>query len=296
LFHADEEIVFAVTFGTTWHGHSDDLPYSEVDWLEPEAVRLLGSLVLTERFVDGMHCRFYPLAHGGFIVDEASLDLCDPATAQSVKKALLATINNPDWPEHVQANWSLCRCDEFVLFDPGELNIDLLQAYWQQVLVNNRVLLRGLQALIKSDMLGHHHEFQEEGAVAAFIAMDASFELVRRHLRANGNANPTAQDAGDWLYKTFDEPLGVYGSEGLKYFEEFYRQRVQTVHPASRYGDMPYAPVMVDDRIHLREALPGVLAYLVLGKHPPSFWERVAEHRAGKSSFRDRVRLPTETS
>jgi hypothetical protein len=147
--------------------------------------------------------------------------------------------------------------------------------------------MRGLQALIKSDMLAGHHEFQQEATIATF-ALDASFEMVLRHLRAIGENNPSAQDAGDWLYTVFEEPLGVYGAEGLKYFEQFYSQRVQTVHPGSRLGDVPFAPIMVDDHIHLRGSLPGIFAYLTLGEHLPDFHREIEERLA----YRERPTPP----
>jgi hypothetical protein len=74
---------------------------------------------------------------------------------------------------------------------------------------------------------------------------------------------------------TFDKPMGMFRAEGLKYFEEFYDQRIQTIHPGSRFGDAPYAPVMVDDYIHLREVLPQVFGYLLVGEHSPHFHRNV---------------------
>jgi hypothetical protein len=220
------------------------------------------------------------LSHGSFTLDEECIDLTEPSVALAVKRALLKTVNNRLWPKWVQERWEACLGEEFFLFDPAELNIDLMVRYWERFSVDNHVLMRGLQALIKSDMLARHGEFQEEGAIATFIALDASFQLVLRFLRAAGNPNPSAKDAGDWLFKTFDEPLGVNGAEGMKYFETFYDQRIQTVHPASRFGDLPYAPVSVDDRIHLRQALPEVFAYVLLGEQSPSFWQKVAERES----------------
>lgn len=278
LFHADPDIVFAVTFGPPWHVVGDDLPYSEVDWLLPEAVRLLGSLILTERFTD-RRCGFYPLAHSGFVIDQDELELTQPETAVAVKSALLRTVDNRLWAKsHGDRIWRLCLGRTYSLFDPLDLEIDQYQRHWVQIDTKNYVLMRALQALVKADMLAAHYEFTEEASIACFIALDASFELVRRHLRGTGIAEPSALDAGDWLFKTFDEPLGV-GSSGMKYFEEFYTQRVRTIHPGSRFGDTPFATVAYDDYIHLRQALPQVLSYLVLGTHSPRFSEEVAERQ-----------------
>lgn len=280
VFHADDDIVFAATYGARWSATDEGLPYSEADWLEPEVVRLLGALMLTEQFPEGQRCRFYPSPHSGFTLNEESLDLSDPLVADGIKKAMLRTVNNRLWPRYVHDHMNALLGKEFHLFDADELSIEFFKRYWEKLVPHNHVLMRGIQALVKSDMLAGHPEFREEATVATFIALDASHELVLRHLRATGIANPSSTDAGNWLYVTFDEPMGVHGAAGLKYFEEFYAQRVQTVHPGSRYGDVPFAPVMADDYIHLRQAIPGVFGYLVLGEHNPFFWREVADRKA----------------
>jgi hypothetical protein len=71
LFHADEDMVFAVTHGCRW-ANVDHLPYNEVDWMEPEVVRLLGSMILAEDTEEGLRCRFYPLPYGGFEIDDGT--------------------------------------------------------------------------------------------------------------------------------------------------------------------------------------------------------------------------------
>ena len=278
LFHADEDIVFAVTRGTTWWAKGDHLPYSEVDWMEPELVRLLAAMLLAEQPY-GVRPGFYPMSYGGFVLNEQAVNLTDARTASAVKKALLNTVNNRLWKQ-IQAMWMQCIGQKFVLFDQRELDVEEVSALSDAIRTDNHLLMRGVQALIKSDMLGAHPEFQEEGAIATFIALDASFQMVLRLLRANGNPNPSAKDAGTWIYETFDKLLEIHGGADIKYYEGFYDSRVKTMHPGSRFGDMPYAPVMVGDRYHLRESLSGVFAYLVLQRHSPSFLREVESSKA----------------
>lgn len=278
LLHADDDIVFSVTYGSRWSANSD-LPYSEVNWLEPELIRLLGALMMTEQFPEGVRCRFYPIPHSDRVIDALSLDLAKPEVAEAVKNALLkeppsnglTALEVYSKPVGWQRGYQ---------FDKNELSIEDFPTYWLSINATDHVLLRGIQALVKSDMLSTHPEFMEEATTATFIAMEASFQLVRRHLQSAGNPNPSSADAGKWLYETFDEPLGLWTSEGMRYFEEFYDQRIQTVHPASRFGDVPYAPVQVDDWIHLRQALPGIFGYLVLGHHTEFFHRLVQEKRS----------------
>jgi hypothetical protein len=274
LFHADGDMAFAVTYGTGWQ-EVDHLPYSEVDWLEPEVVRLLGSMMLAEDTENGLRRRFYAVPHAGFEVDETDLDLGDPSTAELIKAALIDTMDTPGWPKYFQDTWEACVGHSFNLDATSASAKRLQQRYHAAFSIDNHVLMRGVQALVKSDMLSGHYEFQEEAAIATFIALDASFELVTRHLRASGIKNPGSQQAGEWLYRTFEAPFGRSGGESSKYFEEFYDQRIQTMHPGSRFGDAPYAPVMVDDRIHLRIMLPQIFGYLLIGEHAPHFLQRV---------------------
>lgn len=118
LFHADPEVVFAVTFGPPWHVVGDDLPYSEADWLLPDTVRLLGSLILTERFPD-QRCGFYPLPYGGLVLDSGGVDLTQPETASAVKLALFRTVHNRLWARHqVDRYWRQCLGHTFFLFEP----------------------------------------------------------------------------------------------------------------------------------------------------------------------------------
>jgi hypothetical protein len=237
--------------------------------------------MMTEQFAEGIRCRFYPIPHSGRVIDAESFDLMQPGSAEVVKSALLRTPSSRGVVAleecHKSAGWQ-----KGFLFETDELSIEEFPAYWQGIKTADHVLLRGVQALIKSDMLAMHEEFMEEATMATFIAMEASFQLVRRHLQAMGNSNPSSADAGKWVYETFDEPMGVGAPEGMRYFEEFYDQRIQTVHPASRFGDIPYAPVMVDDWIHLRQALPGIFAHLVLGRHSTFFHRRVEEERESR--------------
>ncbi|KUY59297.1 hypothetical protein WS45_08430 [Burkholderia sp. RF2-non_BP3] len=276
LFHADEDMAFAVTHGSGWPDF-EHLPYSEVDWLEPEVVRLLGSIMLAEDEDGSILRRFYPVPHAGFEIDEERLDLTNSTTAKLVKAALVDTIDRVEWPPYIRANWEACLGRSFDLIDPSASSKRLQRRYYAAFSHENHILMRGIQALIKSDMLARHLEFQEEATIAAFIALDASFEMVIRHLRQTGLKNPGSREAGDWLYKTFDEPLGLSAAQGLKYFEEFYEQRIQTIHPGSRFGDAPFAPVMTDDWVHLRIMLPQVFGYLLLQEHAPHFMRRVEE-------------------
>ena len=268
-FFADDKVVFAVTPDVTW-SREGDLPYSEVDWMQPELVRLLGALMFCERFTD-RRCSFYPIVHGDVFVSGCALDFEQAKSVKAVRDLVvgLAPFASP------LIELADRRMDG--LFKATELNISWMRRYWHAISPNNLVLMRAIQAMVKCDMLSSHPEFQEEAGIATFIAMDATFELVLRHLKSLGVKNPTSVDAGTWLYRTFDEPLGFPSPEPARFFGEFYDLRIQTIHPGSRHGDSPYATLAIDDRIHLRQAIPGTLAYLLTQAYAPDFYDRLCE-------------------
>ena len=55
------------------------------------------------------------------------------------------------------------------------------------------ILIRGLGALIRAIMLEHFTEFLENSAMSLYVAMEASMEIVKETLCAEGNENPTAR-------------------------------------------------------------------------------------------------------
>jgi hypothetical protein len=273
VFHADDEVVFAVSYCSTWRAR-EDLPYSEVDWMNPELVRLLGSLMFCEQFSEGRRCWFYPVMHADLILTNEKLDLNQCATIAAIKEVVLTKpiFTSPSRPNLP----SMGLMSEGYLFDPeDELDLEMREIYWESIQPSNFLVMRGIQALIKCDMLAMHHEFQEEAAILTFVALDASFELVKRFLRTTGISNPSSADAAKWFHQTFDGPMGFAQPSDPIFFSDFYPQRVQTLHPGSRYGDSPFAAVAIDDRIHLRQALPGLFAFLLTGRHSPNYLKKL---------------------
>jgi hypothetical protein len=129
-------------------------------------------------------------------------------------------------------------------------------------------------------MLACHHEFWEEAIIVSYIALDATFHLVRRELEEMGIKNPSSHDAAKWLHENFDKAFDLPEPTDEKYFGEFYEDRIRTIHPASRYGASPFAPIMHGDYSHLRRSLREIFAFLVSGKHGPDYQEDVKQHKA----------------
>jgi hypothetical protein len=228
---------------------------------------------------DGPYIAFYPIVRFGPLLDAIDLDLQSSETVANVRSLLLARAGQLESSPYGDFS-SMSRCrGEYELVDPKDYALDRLQEFWSALATPNYVLLRGVYALMKSDMLTRHEEFYEEALLSLYIALDASFSLIRRELEKEGFSNPAAHDAAIWLHRHFDAPFGFPApSSNEKYFSEFFEQRVMTVHPASRFGDLPYSPTMHDDVIYLRRSLRQVFAYLVTARHDSGYLEAVRDH------------------
>ncbi|WP_310725110.1 hypothetical protein, partial [Burkholderia multivorans] len=278
FFHADEDIAFSVVRGRSWDEILPDAPYSEFNWASPEELRLMVSLLLCERR-DGPYVSLYPVVRYGPLLDVSKLDLRDPTTVVRVRELIIETAASVkgQFGPHARIEGLLGR--KYDLVEPNRYGFDRLSEIWAALRDASFVFFRGGYTLIKADMLSRHYEFSEEAIVSLYIALEASFSLVQRKLQARGNDNPTAHDAAVWLHEHFDAPFGLPAPDATeKYFESFYEERIMTMHPASRYGDMPYAPIMHDDIPHLRRSLREIFAYLLLDEHGPDYDEDVDEH------------------
>ena len=271
MYWANDEIVFMVTRATPWRVLDENAPYSEVDWLMPEEIRFLGSMYLCQEW-EGSKLSFYPLSHYAPRIAKDHLDLSRTSVADHLAQTVARAVRYPR-DTHKAIELHECATLRYHLMPAKRFSFNSQEKYWDAIRLTNYVLLRGLAALIKSDMLSKHYEFMEEATIQTFIALEASFQLTLRTLKAQGIVNPTAKDAAKWLFENFDKPMGIQVQQMEHYFEDFYHQRVMTFHPSSRFGDMPYAPLMADDYFHLRDALPGIFAYLATGTHSPAFLE-----------------------
>lgn len=277
FFYADEDIAFSAVVEKPWT-IEEGLPYSEVDWMGRELVRLLGSFIITDSFSYGGKSLFYPILNACFqAVPEVKKSYSSKELAESIKSSLLNYFKKHADNFHQVNKVKKCINTRYNLYTLNGEELVYQKIGWKSIDPEVHLMTRGFQAIVKSDMLSTYPEFIEEAALAIFISLDASFELVRRELKQNGIQSPTSQDAGDWLYENFEKNLGFEKVIGLKYFEDFYSQRVQTVHPGSRYGDSPYAVLSVDDLYHLRNSLPSLYGFLAIGKHSPSFVREVDE-------------------
>jgi hypothetical protein len=282
FFHADEDLVFSVVRCAGWRSINEDVPFSEFAWASPAQVRVLGALLFCQTF-DGAGMLLYPVVGQELTLSADGLCLDGEDSVRMIKERLLLSAKE----EHHRANTTSVPAglisEPYDLLD-HDLDMGRFVSSYQRIDPSNFVLVRGIQALVKSDMLGRHREFGEESVIAVFIALDASFSLVLRELRLEGLTNPSANDAARWLHRVLYEAFGHEPPGALeKYFGEFYASRISTMHPSNRFGDFPYSPTMWDDAIYLRSQLRQVFSFLVHGRHFTDFKDAVDDFHAQRN-------------
>jgi len=277
FFSSDSDLVFSVTYGASWDHVDDDLPYMEFDWASPNELKLFASLLLCEKRDDAVII-FYPLWYYSPFIDVDSLDLSSMDTVRAVKELLMATSKSAH-SKPSDKFVSECICGKYSLISQKCINSHRLQHFWSNIALDNHILFRGIHSLIKSDMLSRHYEFMEEAVIISYVALDASFSLVCQKLISEGVKNPSAKDAAHWLHRHFDKAFNHPEPTMEKYFEEFYDERVRSLHADSRLGTSPYPPISADDFFHLRRAIREIFAFLVTNEHGPDYLQAVEEYR-----------------
>ncbi|MGM8929963.1 hypothetical protein [Salinicola halophyticus] len=257
-------MAFSIVYSKPYDQLASDSPYSEMVWATPQEVRFWASILLCED-AEGPRILLYPEHKTFAFLDSQSLDFKDSRTQLELRRLVVEEAGARKQP-----------LTSIHLFE-HEVNLGRQTEFLRTIKDTDHVFLRAITCLIKCDMLSRYYEFTEEAIIVAFIALEASFSLVVDMLKRSGTANPSAKNAGKWLDDTFNRPLGIEPGE-RRYFEELYEQRVMTMHPSSRYGECPYAPLAVDDLYDLRRDLREVFAYLVSGQHGPELSRRL-RHR-----------------
>ena len=239
---------------------------SEVEWAKPEEIAFMASMALAMD-EDEPRIVFYPESEGVQVKFDPSMPLNDPVLLNVVREKIIshrkARITKyrrrfKDWREH----------EDFTAAPPflskkkyQTRNLDpvLHQALLSAINPSDFLMIRGLSTWLRSAMLAQHRVFTEEAINTLFISMEASFRLVLRVLNSSGVKNPSSKDAASFLAEVFNEdPLE-------RYFEYYYDQRIKTMHPDSRFGVFPHAPLMVDDYYHFRDSLRHLYVYLLIG-------------------------------
>ncbi|WP_119460502.1 hypothetical protein [Rhodospirillaceae bacterium SYSU D60014] len=225
--------------------------WSDLEFLALEEVRFLASIALAMRPDHGM-VYAYPLPFHldlarleedeGCVVEQAVRHMRAKASDFAARGAVLPPMGGgPPYARHERP------LDEI-----------LLSSLIQRGSLQDHLLMRGLAALLKADMLWQRREFGEAATMMLFVAMEASFQMVLRTLRASGVSNPSADDAGAFLDQVFNPGI----STG-PYLAEHYEHRIRSLHPSSRFGVFAFPPLESDDFYQLRITLVSLYVFLI---------------------------------
>jgi hypothetical protein len=255
---------------------------SEMEWAQLEEIRLFASLLLSMDREWGS-LRIYPFyCYEGISISE-KIDFEDQVLVKKIKKLLIDKIDAPDkqisgYPAPQRNPYrngngiSLPLSNGGPKYDLRKVGIDykLQSNVYYSVNKDDYLSIRGLSTLVKSVMLSTHYQFFEEATITLFIALDASFSMVLRELKRIGIKNPSSSDAMTYIHDAFHD---IYRTD--KYFEEYYEGRIKTVHPESRFGVFPHAPLQADDFFDLKDDLLEVYTFLLTGYVNPKHKEKM---------------------
>ncbi|WP_133478970.1 hypothetical protein [Cognatilysobacter segetis] len=283
FIYADDDLALIVSKGYSWNHYIEDASFDEFDWPYPVELRLMGSFIFCEDYRDS-RVLFYPRSDPTLTLVPQTVDLADPRSRQAVVE-LVKDIGSWPVPDLLLDGMRKSIASEnYSTFDGSHLDTARIAATWNLIEPTNFVLLRGISAILKCDMLGRHREFSAEALMSLYIAMECSFQLVLEALKARGNPNPSASDAAQWMYEVFESPFGEDPpNEGYKYLHDYYESRIATFHPRSRFGDLPFVPHFQDDLIDLRARLSSVFGYMLHGSHTDEFVEAVETFKRSAS-------------
>ncbi len=231
------------------HGleHSFDL-----EFLALEETRFFAAIALAVHPDDGM-AYTYPL-YGHVDVDCGT----DDALIEAARELAIRPPQRVLWTR-TSAPPPACGGPAYQWHEAG-VNVDNVLNVVCAIQLNDHLLMRGLGALLRADMCWQHIEIADAAALQLYVALDASFQMILRLLREQGVSNPTALDAGALVNaEVFNQRHGP-GS----YFEDFYEDRIKTMHPSSRFGVFATPPVDADDYYFLRYALLEVYHWLII--------------------------------
>lgn len=229
----------------------------EREWLLPAEIRLLSSIALS--VPDGFgKVIAYPCPQG-FKINNNDYDLTDNRTLLNFKELLIDKLSSKENQFWNTVHLPPALGGSEYRFNENARDTERQKILYNEIDTNDHLLIRGLGAFLKGDLLSAHHIFHTEACISLHIAMEASLQIILRRL-SNTMQNPSIEDASRYLGEAFQNKYVP-----IKYFEDYYEDRISTIHPSSRIGTFPDAPLAADDFYDLSEQLRGVFDFLITG-------------------------------
>lgn len=214
--------------------------YSEVDRLGSAEVRLLAAAMLAAKshYVTIKPYPFYSLTvsvppRTKISSRETRVKLGDNLLKQ-FKRQLGAPYAFPSEPLHAPPALGGRPYNTL-----QELDWNRCKSLLGSISLSDKLLIRGLGALLKANMLLHFVEFAEAAGMQLFVALEASFRLFLRELARQGVSSPTNVAAGNFIHNAFGVTTPAEG-----YFVEDYEKRIMTLHPERVRSRIPSLHIM----------------------------------------------------
>lgn len=233
-----------------------DQPAFELDNWTLQEVRFLAAMYLGHGESSGV--RLYPLP----IFRDIEVRSVDAVVEDgTLLKPLLTSAASDDYLMGGNHGLMPSSFEQYQIFDWDDQRREQAATFFEAADIDDPVLIRGLHALLKSEMLFNHFQFRDASLASSHIALDAAYSMILQRLKASGAANPTSHDAQAYM----DDLYGVPHT-GLKFFEDYYSDRVRNFHTDSRFGPEPIPFFSIDDIWHLNFALKGLFYRLATGE------------------------------
>src|SRR5215469_4303923 len=230
---------------------------TEVDTLNAAEIPLFGSILLTGE-AGSPYLYPYPTVH---LIKTESLENVNEQSIAKCKALLLAQLQKKCGNDQERIlkihRPPIFGGDNYELVpgknrDKGQLDV------LSRLETAPPVILRGVNCLLKARMAFRHHELSEACCFFLWNALDAEHSLILQKLREDGNANPTSADAARY----FEQITGVE-TDGEKFFEYDYVNRIRAIHPDNRFGAEAVPQLLADDFFELNDMLIPLFDFLV---------------------------------
>lgn len=243
--------------------------YYELQWSFPEEIAFFSSLIL------GVHpdhgkIFIFPV-RWPFYLEDTGQDLSKKnfltKLAEKIKTGISSSLETSSYlnnQEFLPAKF----IDASYQYGTVGLSKDYRRFLFDKINTENDLLIRGLSHLIKCGMLRQlGRMFFDTASLELYISLEASLHIIQEKLRQNGIQNPSNKDASDYILEKFGEPYRLD-----RYYEDFYDDRIEAVHPHSRFGKSMFVPHYVTDLYMLYNDLMRNYEFLITGK--PEYYQK----------------------
>jgi len=242
------------------HFSDDHLPkdfHTEFDDPRVEQIRLNAALMLSLDFDHGLAL---PAHTADRMQIKEQPDLSDSGVLNELENLVRSELHDVrSWKAHLPPPPPCAGGPSYDL-RAGDTPVELQQRIWTAIDLNDYTLMRGIAALLQGETM-FRSMFRAEALYSLFVSLDASFSIIMRKLKASGHSSPSAYDAAEFIEAAFNDP-----PTGMRYFEEYYDDRVRAFHPESRFGTFPYLPLSISEGYQLAKALRAVWRFLIVGQ------------------------------